>query len=101
MLLGFSLSLNTALVTKPKVPSVPIKSCFKSYPELFFSISFKDVTILPSANTASNPSTESRVIPYLTTMLPPALVDMLPPMVHEPLAPKSTASIKLFSSATF
>ena len=54
----------------------------------------------PSAKTASRPRTESLIIPYLITIFPPAFVEIFPPIVHEPLAPKSTGSIKLYFSAS-
>ena len=62
-LVGAGRRRKTARVTSPSVPSLPMNNCFKSYAALFFSIAFIDETIVPSANTASRPSTFSRVIP--------------------------------------
>jgi hypothetical protein len=47
----------------PSVPSVPMNNCFKSYAALFLIMRFIDVITVPSASTASRPSTESRVMP--------------------------------------
>ena len=98
-LFGFGLRRRTALVIMPRVPSPPINNCLRSYPVLFFNTLFSDDKIVPSARTASTPSTISRVIPYRITRLPPALVDRLPPIVALPRAPRSNGSISPCASA--
>src|SRR6516225_3587894 len=45
---------------------------------------------LPSASTASSPSSCARVGPYLIVWRPPALVAIVPPTVAESLAARST-----------
>ena len=42
---------------------------------------------MPSASTASRPSTSERIEPWRSTWVPPALVDTSPPTVAEPLPP--------------
>ena len=96
LVFGNGYSLNTTLVTTPRVPSEPIKSCFKSYPELSFISFFNDEIIVPSGRTASIPITKLRVIPYLKTLKPPAFVDIAPPIWAEPLAPKFNGRSNVF-----
>ena len=62
-LTGASASRTTTRVTMPSVPSEPTNSCLRSYPALFLTIRLSDVITVPSASTASRPSTLSRVIP--------------------------------------
>ena len=88
LVFGKGYNLSTTFVTTPRVPSEPIKNCFKSYPELSFISFFKEEIIVPSGRTASIPITKFRVIPYLKTLRPPALVEIAPPIWAEPLAPK-------------
>ena len=88
-------------VITPNNPSEPIKRCLRSNPELFFINRFIDETIVPSANTASRPKTESRIMPYRITFVPPAFVETFPPNIQVSLAPISTGKNISFSLATF
>ena len=71
----------------PKVPSEPIKSCFKSKPVLFFFIVFKSLWNSPLGKTASIPRILLLIEPYLITLSPPALVAILPPIWQLPFEP--------------
>ena len=51
-------------------------------------------TTLPSASTASIPSSWARIGPWRSTWMPPALVAIMPPMVAESRAPRSTPNPK-------
>ena len=60
---GRGRSRSTAAVTMPSVPSVPIKTCFQSYPALSLRKCRKPFTMLPSGSTTSRPKTKARVMP--------------------------------------
>ena len=62
-LTGMGNRRTTTRVMMPSVPSLPMKSCLRSYPVLFFNIWFIDEITVPSANTASRPSTTLRIMP--------------------------------------
>ena len=98
---GFSISRNTALVTMPRIPSDPIKSCLRSIPELSLRKGLRFSIIVPLGSTTSSPKTQFLVIPYLKTRSPPALVEITPPTCAEPLAPKlSGRKRSCFSAAS-
>lgn len=71
--LGAGKMRKAARVTTPRTPSLPMKSCLRSMPVLFFMYLRKPCSTLPSAVTTSRPRIKSRVIPYRITRLPPAL----------------------------
>ena len=52
-----------AAVTTPNVPSAPMKSCFQSYPVLFFRSPARSDSTWPEGSTTSSPSTRSRMFP--------------------------------------
>src|SRR5439155_228228 len=54
---------NAARVTTPSVPSVPMNNCLRSVPVLFLMYLRRPLSTVPSASTASSPSTRSRVMP--------------------------------------
>ena len=54
---------STMRVITPSVPSLPMNRCFRSKPALFLIILFRLLTTVPSASTASTPSTISRAMP--------------------------------------
>ena len=99
--LGAGNSFKTAEVIIPKVPSLPINSCFKSYPLLSFLKLVKLFHISPLAKTTSIPNTKSRAMPYLRTLIPPAFVDKFPPIVQDPSDARLKGNKKFFSSTIF
>ena len=66
-------------MNKPSVPSLPIKSCFTSYPVLSLRNEDKQSITIPSAPTASTPTTVPLSDPYRSNRRPPAFVETLPP----------------------
>ena len=78
---GRGMSLTVARVISPSLPSAPTNRRFRSRPTTSFWARPPMVSTLPPGITASTPSTQSRVTPYLTARRPPAQVEMFPPMV--------------------
>ena len=88
-------SFKVSSVINPKVPSDPIISFVKSYPAADFFDLPPVLIIFPFANTTSKPKTFSRIVPYLTAVVPEALVAAIPP--SEAFAPGSTGKNKPLS----
>jgi len=80
-----------AMVTIPRVPSLPTMSPARSYPATPLTVRRPNRETLPSASTTSRPSTASRVTPYFTQHSPPALVLTLPPIEQKSLLAGSGA----------
>jgi hypothetical protein len=64
----------------PKVPSAPMKSLVKSGPTEDFFARDRVVMTEPSAVTTVTFNTFSRIVPYLTALVPDAPVDIIPPV---------------------
>mmetsp|Transcript_60322 Transcript_60322/g.142121 ORF Transcript_60322/g.142121 Transcript_60322/m.142121 type:complete len:214 (+) Transcript_60322:842-1483(+) len=85
-------------VMTPSVPSLPISRWCRWYPVLSFRSEETLSTIVPSARTASTPSTVPCSDPYRTSLSPPAFVATLPPIWQLPFAPRSSGTMKPFSA---
>ena len=77
--LGTPSSLIVALVMIPSVPSLPMYSCFKSYPLTSLVTFPPSSTMSPCGVTTSIPKMYRPVTPYLTAFPPPAFSAILPP----------------------
>ena len=60
---GAGKTRSAARVTTPRMPSLPMKSCFKSMPVLFLMYLRRPLSTVPSAVTTSRPRIRSRVMP--------------------------------------
>ena len=60
---GTGASLSVASVMMPRVPSLPMKSCLRSSPVLFFSSAPPSSSTSPVMVTTSRPRTQARVEP--------------------------------------
>ncbi len=72
-----------ASVTNPRLPDVPINSCFRSRPVLSLRApDMRSSTVASaSASTARRPTTFSRTPPYLISFDPPVLAPIIPPII--------------------
>ena len=82
--------LSRTAVMMARVPSLPASNPPRSYPVLSFGIPGRRRRTVPSASTASKPTTCRRIGPWRRTFTPPALVATMPPIVAESRAPRST-----------
>ena len=98
---GRGSSFKVALVTMPRVPSLPTINWVKLYPVEFLRVLAPVSMTRPSANTTSRFNTQSLVTPYFTARGPPLFSAMFPPMVQVPLDAGSTAYINPWASAAF
>ena len=89
----------TSVIT-PRVPSLPRNSFVTSYPADDFLAREPVSRTVPSARTAVSPSTLSRIVPYLTDVVPDAPQAAMPPIVAS--APGSTGKWRpVWRSAEF
>src|SRR5690606_9074392 len=88
--LGLGISFKTALVIMPNVPSEPIMSCVRLYPEAYFNVLAPVQIMSPVGKTTSKFNTYSLIVPYFTTCGPPLPWDIFPPIKQEPLLAGST-----------
>ena len=86
---GFGTSRSHAFVTTARVPSLPTRRPFRSYPATSFRVFPPVTTTAPLARTASSARTQRPVTPYFAEWGPPAFSATFPPIVHEPLDPGS------------
>ena len=89
---GRPCNFSVSSVIIPKVPSEPTINLVKSYPAEDFRDLLPVLIILPFASTTSRPRTFSRIVPYLTAVVPDARVAAIPP--KEAFAPGSTGKNK-------
>ena len=78
-----------AAVITASVPSEPASNDGQWSPTVSFGRPASDPTTVPSASTASTPTTCWRMVPNRTTLEPPAFVAIAPPTVAESRAAKS------------
>src|SRR4051794_23230183 len=78
---GLTVTFSVASVTRPRVPSDPMKSLVRSYPAELFRGRCLVLMIVPSAMTTVKLRTHSRIVPYLYAFVPLHPVPTMPPII--------------------